>query len=233
MRHLDKTDRKQALKSNNIRALVIHFILSLVGLALFSLLLFVLPSDLTNACKTLTVVDFLPWIISIAVMSLAYVYCGYTRLKLNKEKASLSVVWLSCITVAYGILLALAFLGVHIADSVLGDGHPFSILAVLYIPLGPLFNSLSFGVASLADFALDTQTSSTVQQALMITLFPLTAILPPALLCLGLQLQKYFPRKESERESKDLGQEWNEHEGEGDGAWSHSAIGSSEKGVHS
>jgi len=218
------------VRANNKRAVAIHFLLSIIGLALFSTLLFVLPSD---SSSELTPIDFLPLIISILIMSLVYPYCGYSQLKPNKEKAILSVFWLACITMSYGILLVFAILSVHIADSVLGDGHPFSILAVLYIPLGPLFNSFSFGVASLADFALDTQTSSTVQQVLMITLFPLTAILPAALLCLGLHLQKCYPRKESEREPKDLGQEWNEHEGKGDGAWSHSAIGSSEKGVHS
>jgi len=193
MRTLVKRLKDPVVKTNNLRAIKIHFALSLTGLAFFALLWIILPSDPTNASQALSLIDFLPWIIAIPVMMIAYVWCGYSRLEPAEGSSHLAIFWLACMTFAYGVLLLLTFALIVIADSIFGYDHSFYVAAILYIPLGPLFNSLSFGVISLVDFALIDTSPILAQSLVHFILSPVAVLLPSGLLYLGLRLSVRYP----------------------------------------
>ncbi|MCL2403634.1 MAG: hypothetical protein FWC86_05370 [Coriobacteriia bacterium] len=205
---------------NNRRALGAHFVLSLVGLAVFSTIAWILPSDPFVDFSDMRFIDTIPWLIGIIGSMAAYVGYGYFRLEPTEARADLSVRWITYVIMGFAALCILAISSIWIADSIFGDGHPLGVLAVLYVPIAPLFNSLSFGIFGLVAFPFSELLSEPAGAIFTIGTFFIASFLPPGLFCLGMQLRRRYPYKEKEYPKAPH----NDHEGEGDQPWPISAI---------
>jgi len=173
--------KDSVIKSNNRRAIVIHFILSALGLFSTGLILGLIL-EIVTVPDSSAIVPFT--FLGIAFVGLfVYLICGYKFLKPSKENTALSVFWLtgmtsilSMLTIVYVVLLRIEeSFGLHIFEA--------GTVETVMLPFG-YFNTVGMGVlAALGffDFGLSTLVS--------ILLLIIVALLPPGMLSMGLKLK--------------------------------------------
>lgn len=186
---MNKHAIKDALKdpvvrSNNLRAIGIHFVLSMIGILLavvLAALAFTMQSGMFN------------FYIVVGGGIFVYFYCGYRYLKPVSERRALSVFWLACIT---GSASALSVLGLALVDLEYASSSGSTIWLVTLIPV--IFNTVGAGISVVVlDLAhLVSGTSFMFDSALSLVTLLVASVLPSSLLCLGLCLQERYPRKE-------------------------------------
>jgi len=188
------------LRQNNKAALSVHFLLSLAGVALFAVVwiaMMAVPSfNPTNAETPVGLIDLVPWLISIPVMSLIYVYCGYIYLTPLKKKAWRSVLWLAYVTLGHAILFVatlpfaayLEYGGGSVLEAI---ASLLGIISMLLLSASPLVNSMWLAFFVGAGYAFDSLVDLTVVFYMLSVLASIIgALLPPALLYLGMRLKK-------------------------------------------
>jgi len=198
---IDPEDRE--LRENNKAALSVHFLLSLAGVALFALVwiaMMAVPSfNPTNAETPVGLIDLVPWLVAIPVMSLIYIYCGYIYLTPLKKKAWRSVSWLAYVTLGHAILFVVTqpftiYLD-NVGGSVLGVMASLpGMIAILLLTASPLINSMWLAFSSGAVYAFDSLADLTVAFYVLTALASIVgALLPPGLLYLGMRLKQRYP----------------------------------------
>jgi len=170
---LSLTFRNETLKTNNARAIKLHVALSLIGL--FS---FIILGESPQA--------LIPLILPIVGGSLIYIVCGFMFFAHTKERAYLSVLWLSVITFTAGVISALGHIIMMFVDPVNSDIVGF--VASVSVGAAVLVNTVGMGILALF-YEFGFNTSGILGFFILI----LTPILPPLLLFLGLQLKVLFP----------------------------------------
>jgi len=181
-RALSKAQERKAnevVRSNNKRALVIHFLLSIVGFAAFLILATVTDSMGSPYWATMATFYF------VVVCGLwVYFLCGYFFLRSNGEKAYLSVNWLAAATIIVGFVSAVGF---FIQESYIVplDSLPYSVSGIM-VASSFFLNTLGFGIVAMTE---PTSTSSSYGIAVGALSFVVVSILPSTLLWLGLRLR--------------------------------------------
>jgi len=177
--------RNSVVKSNNLRAVVIHFILSaggLISVASITALIRFLTLE-TESYLELSDIFLLASFVTICGGLAAYAICGYKFLKPAKENTVFSVFWLTTITSAVSILAIIHVLLWQIQKSF--GVHFFSdgTVGILTVPLF-FFNTVGMGV--MASFGFLDHELSTIPSVLLLVA---AALFPPGMLFMGLRLK--------------------------------------------
>jgi len=189
------------VRSNNKRALIIHFLLSIIGLASAAALTAIASFVDIGFAAIDTGYGAIPLMVTVVGGAFIYVACGYFYLHPTKEKASLSVWWLTRMTAILAVLILVLGLLSAFISFLTGAEETFVQTAyiLLIIPGAALLSTITFGTILLLGGALDLIASSGLSpngiavQALSIltTVLALPAfILPSTLLALGLRIRQ-------------------------------------------
>ena len=177
------------VRSNNKRALVIHLLLSVIGLASVLILQNMTLIGLSDHLFQLT------FLIPIFGGSLIYILCGYRFLRPTGEKVYRSVIWVAIVSATPS--LSLLLLGaVSLFTTLQPDGPMETILSLPFV-LMVFLNTLGMGIAMFGGWPLFLINS----EAFTIFLQLLIAILPSGLLYLGAVLRA---GREKRREAEGL-----------------------------
>jgi len=180
---------KILVRANNVNAIVIHLILSVVGIFAF-IVLTIISNIIFPQWESYMLSGNTPWfallplIITVIGGMFVYVFFGYRCLKPTKENSLLSVSWLTLAMLVVGIATAIG----HLSD----DGMSWSSMsigAVEFIPnIQMWLNTLGTGVHALfREFGFAAFQHPTPHPAVPLIGTPL---LPPALLYIGMRLRK-------------------------------------------
>jgi len=166
---------------NNLRALGIHFALSVAGI----LSLFVVQAVLSLVFNLMESsieplwFGYAYFLIPVVVGSFVYIVCSYLFLKSVEEKPLLSVSGLAFLTIFVGIIFGIAHIvldfPVFSEPATLGDAATLLLI---------LFNTLGFGVVTL--FLTE---GNLPDGALSFIIVLFISILPPTLFYVGLRLK--------------------------------------------
>ena len=185
MRSLNLISKDPAVRSNNKRALWIHFVLSFVGVATF----FMLSSlSLLNYLVVIIPVFLeqeqilmVPLYLTLVVGAFIYVFCGYRFLEPTRDSTALSVVWLAFVTMAASLLSMIVL--------VISDFGRIVAVEGSYILITLIFNTIGSGVITLFGVIGLTPHLFDYPQNPLTYLVP--ALLPSGLLYLGLRLKMW------------------------------------------
>jgi len=174
------TSEKLIIRSNNWRALGLHFALSVAGILAFIVVqpILSLVLRLANMVVEPLWLEYVYFLVPVIGGSFVYVACGYLFLKSTEEKSYLSVSWLALLTTFVGTMFGIVhtILGFPLFE---GPGI-FEIAGLLVV----LFNTLGFGV-----IALFLTEGNLPDSALSLLLVLFASLFPSALLYLGLRLR--------------------------------------------
>jgi len=174
---------KSIIRSNNWRALGIHFALSILGV--FS---FVVIQGLFSWIGNTILIEAASFIVPVVGGSFIYVLCGYICLEVTRESALRSVLWLACMTIVVGVPFALGNL---IQEFALMPEQNFldSAIGVLWTPQVAL-NALGIGVFLAVNYIF-----TSFGHYLSLLALAITPFLPPGLLYVGLRLKIWREEK--------------------------------------
>jgi len=172
MKLLVQTFTDPILRLNNLRAIGIHAVLSVIGFAVAFVILFFVAG----------LVSGLEWVLIFFTLFggvAIYIICGYKYLRCKCEKPFQSVLWLAVLTLAVGVLSGLVTSVFYLVatDDYIGL---YSSITILEIAV----NAIGFGSMMFAANVMPEANENTFAFLRVVA-----AALPPGLLYLGLRLK--------------------------------------------
>jgi len=170
-----KEQGRKVLRSNNFRALLIHFAVTIAGIFAYGpiLTLYGLFAAFEDGINFFPPI---PVLLTLIAVLCAYLYCGYRFLHPTVFAARRSVLWLTIVVFVAGIFMWTELAGIVASNS----------LTLAIFTIGLYINLLSF-VAVMIPFNIGLEVDPGTFAPVII--LAISTFLPPALLCLGLHLK--------------------------------------------
>ncbi|MCL2379322.1 MAG: hypothetical protein FWC81_00835 [Coriobacteriia bacterium] len=171
--------RRPTIKRNNKLAIFIHVVLSMTGLAIYGFFV----QGVFRQAAFVREVDYAVFsgfdvFLTLIIGTFLYVAAGYMFLQPTENGTTLSVFWLTQITVILAVMMVASRILFPWVETSSGTSVFEIILAIFAVPLPLLFNTVGVGLVSLLEHFEVTR----LIESLAILA---SSLLSPGLLCLG------------------------------------------------